>query len=195
MHSARTLLATTLLSTLALPAAAQVALDRDYLFYGYGRADVETSGDNYHGLTVQTRTEVNTGAKLNLELTYAVRNANVFTGTGEADFTNGSALYQQVFEAAPTYSVSGLIGASYGTYHPDPGQESELGLALGALGELQTSERGAAHGRVMYHGAEEFGLGISIGFTQYFENDSGIRLEYSMYETATQVGLMFGYGY
>ena len=195
MHSARTLLVNTLLSTLALPAAAQVALDRDYLFYGYGGADVETSSDNYHGLTVQTRTEVNTGAKLNLELTYAVRNANVFTGSGEADFTNGSALYQHVFEAAPTYSVSGLVGASYGAYHPDSDQESELGLALGALGELQTSERGAAHGRAMYHGADKFGLGISIGFTQYFENDSGIRLEYSMYQTATQVGFMFGYGY
>jgi hypothetical protein len=177
---------------LASPAAAQDALDSPFLFYGYANGDLDGADRRYNGGRVHMRQELNPGALLNLDLTHAVRGFDLFA-VRENDFTNASATYQQVFEAAPTYSVSGLLGVAYGRGFRGFARGDELAITMGALGEVQLGATGALHGQIQYHGAAGFDLGIGGGVTQYFMSGGAIRIDYMMYEGVKQASIMFGY--
>lgn len=177
---------------MANAATAQDALDSPFLFYGYGNASLDGADRRFNGARVQMRTELNPGALLNLDLTYAVRGFDLFEIQSE-DYTNASALYQQVFEAAPTYSISGLIGVSYGRSFKGFDDGDNLAVSLGVLGESQAGETGALHGMLQYHGAGGFGMGFGGGFTQYFVSGGALRIDLMSYDKVRQAAIMFGY--
>ena len=176
----------------AAPATAQDALDTPFLFYGYANGMLDRAESRYNGGRVHLRQEINPGALLNLDLTYAVPGFDLFAIRDE-DYTNASATYQQVFEAAPTYSISGMLGVAYGRAFRGFAKGDELAITMGALGEIQLGSTGALHGQLQYHGAGGFGLGVGGGITQYFMSGGAIRIDYMMYENVNQAAIMFGY--
>lgn len=94
-------------------AQAQEALDRPFLFYGVSQAILKGANSRYTGGRVHGRTELNPGALINFDFSYAIRRFSL-SDINDVDYTNASVHYQQVFEAAPTHSISGLLGAAYG---------------------------------------------------------------------------------